>query len=51
MFHVLLATYEAVTNKADFQVYKRVKRWEALIIDEGQRRKSTLLYPTCLRRI
>lgn len=43
MFHVLLATYEAVTNKTEFNsVYKRVKRWEALIIDEGQRRKCLL---------
>ncbi|KAG9018869.1 hypothetical protein FRB90_008806 [Tulasnella sp. 427] len=40
-FHVLVATYEAITNPADFSnVYGRIKRWEALIIDEGQRLKS-----------
>ncbi|KAG8918048.1 hypothetical protein FRC01_002070 [Tulasnella sp. 417] len=40
-FHVLVATYEAVTHPSDFSnVYARVKRWETLIIDEGQRLKS-----------
>lgn len=39
-FHVLVATYEAVTNPKEFGlVYNRVKRWEALIVDEGQRRE------------
>jgi chromodomain-helicase-DNA-binding protein 4 len=38
-FHVLVATYEAVTNPKEFsQVYARIKRWEVLIVDEGQRR-------------
>ncbi len=38
-FHVLVATYEAVTNPKEFsQVYARIMRWEVLIVDEGQRR-------------
>lgn len=44
-FHVLVATYEAVTHPNDFSnVYARVKRWEALIIDEGQRCKCNRVH-------
>ncbi|KAF9270030.1 hypothetical protein L218DRAFT_952224 [Marasmius fiardii PR-910] len=40
-FHVLVTTYEAITNKADFtSVFKNQQRWEVLVIDEGQRLKS-----------
>ncbi|KAG9001163.1 hypothetical protein FRB93_012245 [Tulasnella sp. JGI-2019a] len=40
-FHVLVATYESITNPKEFNmVFGRVKRWEALIVDEGQRLKS-----------
>ncbi|KAK1228665.1 hypothetical protein PQX77_008318 [Marasmius sp. AFHP31] len=40
-FHVLVTTYEAITHKTDFTaVFKSQPRWEALIIDEGQRLKS-----------
>lgn len=39
-FHVLVATYETITNPKEFtSVFGRVKRWEALVVDEGQRRK------------
>ena len=38
-YHVLIATYEAVTNPKDFTtVFKNSPRWEVLIVDEGQRR-------------
>ena len=37
-FHVLLTTYETLTNKG-FSVFKETKRWEILIVDEGQRRR------------
>jgi chromodomain-helicase-DNA-binding protein 4 len=37
-FHVLVTTYESVTNPKDFNaVFKKRPRWEALVIDEGQR--------------
>jgi chromodomain-helicase-DNA-binding protein 4 len=37
--HVLITTYETITNSRDFgPVFKQVPRWEALIVDEGQRR-------------
>ncbi|KAG7099004.1 hypothetical protein E1B28_000889 [Marasmius oreades] len=40
-FHVLVTTYEAITNKADFtSVFKNQPRWEVLVIDEGQRLKN-----------
>lgn len=40
-FHVLVTTYETVTNPKDFMaVFKKRPRWEALIIDEGQRLKN-----------
>lgn len=38
-YHVLITTYETITNSRDFaSVFKQVSRWEALIVDEGQRR-------------
>ena len=38
-YHVLVTTYETVTNSRDFgAVFKQAPRWEALIVDEGQRR-------------
>lgn len=41
-FHVLIATYESVIGARDFTpVFKNQPRWEVLIIDEGQRRKSS----------
>lgn len=36
-FHVLLTTYETLTNSKDFSVFKETKRWEVLVVDEGQR--------------
>ena len=38
-YHVLVTTYETITSSRDFgPVFKQVPRWEALIVDEGQRR-------------
>ncbi|EIW64252.1 uncharacterized protein TRAVEDRAFT_158327 [Trametes versicolor FP-101664 SS1] len=40
-YHVLVTTYETVTNAKEFTpVFKSVPRWEALVVDEGQRLKS-----------
>ncbi|KAF8329124.1 SNF2 family N-terminal domain-containing protein [Cantharellus anzutake] len=40
-YHVLIGTYEAITNPRDFNsVFKSVPRWEVVVIDEGQRVKS-----------
>ncbi|KAF5323433.1 hypothetical protein D9611_005738 [Ephemerocybe angulata] len=40
-FHVLITTYEAAINPKDFgTIFKKQPRWEALVIDEGQRLKS-----------
>ncbi|KDQ19888.1 hypothetical protein BOTBODRAFT_27309 [Botryobasidium botryosum FD-172 SS1] len=40
-YHVLVTTYDTIINQKDFtQVFKSVSRWEALIVDEGQRLKS-----------
>ncbi|GEM09221.1 chromatin remodeling complex subunit, Chd3 [Rhodotorula toruloides] len=36
--HVVLATYEAVQGNA--RVFRRVDRWDCLVVDEGQRLKS-----------
>jgi SNF2 family DNA or RNA helicase len=45
-YHVLLTTYETVTTgRGDFGVFSNVPRWEVLVVDEGQRRKRTSLYP------
>lgn len=39
-YHVLVTTYETVTNAKEFTpVFKSVPRWEALVVDEGQRRE------------
>ena len=38
-YHVLITTYETITNSRDFTpVFKQVPRWETLVVDEGQRR-------------
>ena len=43
-FHVLVTTYQSITNTKDFTpVFKRIPRWEVLIVDEGQRRKELVL--------
>ncbi|KZT75062.1 hypothetical protein DAEQUDRAFT_659936 [Daedalea quercina L-15889] len=40
-YHVLITTYETVTNPKDFTpVFKNTPRWEVLVIDEGQRLKN-----------
>ncbi|KAF8640689.1 hypothetical protein AX17_000345 [Amanita inopinata Kibby_2008] len=40
-FHILVATYESLLNSKDFtHTFKSEPRWEALIVDEGQRLKS-----------
>ncbi|GAA5891901.1 hypothetical protein JCM5296_003266 [Sporobolomyces johnsonii] len=36
--HVVLATYEALEKNVS--VFKKVKRWDCLVVDEGQRLKS-----------
>jgi chromodomain-helicase-DNA-binding protein 4 len=39
-FHVLVTTYETITNTRDFgAVFKKQPRWEVLVVDEGQRCK------------
>jgi chromodomain-helicase-DNA-binding protein 4 len=38
-FHVLITTYDTITSKDFSTVIKSVRRWEVLIVDEGQRRK------------
>ena len=39
-YHVLVTTYDTITNTKEFgSVFKSISRWEALIVDEGQRRK------------
>ena len=38
-YHVLVTTYETVTNPKEFGViFKSTPRWEMLVVDEGQRR-------------
>ncbi|KAF8913030.1 SNF2 family N-terminal domain-containing protein, partial [Gymnopilus junonius] len=40
-FHILVTTYEALTNGKDFTpVFRNQPRWEVLVVDEGQRLKS-----------
>ncbi|KAI0347824.1 hypothetical protein BDW22DRAFT_1349889 [Trametopsis cervina] len=40
-FHVLVTTYETITNARDTaSIFKTTPRWEALVVDEGQRLKS-----------
>lgn len=36
--HVVLATYEALQGNA--AVFRRVTRWDTLVVDEGQRLKG-----------
>ena len=39
-FHVLVTTYETITNPKEFSsVFKHTSRWEILVIDAGQRCK------------
>ena len=39
-FHVLVTTYESLNNTKDFTpVFRSIRRWEVLVVDEGQRRK------------
>jgi chromodomain-helicase-DNA-binding protein 4 len=42
-FHVLVTTYDTITSKDFNPVIKSVPRWEALIVDEGQRCKLCAL--------
>ena len=47
-YHVLITTYETVTNPRDFTaVFKSVDRWEILVVDEGQRREFPLAVLKC----
>lgn len=47
-FHVLVTTYDTVTRPKDFTtVFKSVPRWEVMVIDEGQRRESRHVCPSC----
>ncbi|EGO30851.1 hypothetical protein SERLADRAFT_444458 [Serpula lacrymans var. lacrymans S7.9] len=40
-YHVLVTTYETLTNNRDFApVFRTIPRWEILVVDEGQRLKS-----------
>lgn len=44
-YHVLITTYEALTNPRDFNsVFKSIPRWEVLVVDEGQRCKLLCIY-------
>ena len=44
-FHVLVATYETLNNTKDFApVFGSIRRWEVLIVDEGQRRECYYLH-------
>ena len=39
-YHVLVTTYDSISNVKDFtSVFKAVRRWEVLVVDEGQRRE------------
>ena len=42
-FHVLVTTYDTITSKDFNPVIKSVPRWEVLVVDEGQRRKSFVI--------
>lgn len=45
-YHVLITTYETITNSRDFgPVFKQVPRWETLVVDEGQRRAYLVIVP------
>jgi len=41
-FHVLITTYESVTNGSLSPILSAVPRWELLVMDEGQKRGSFL---------
>ncbi len=44
-YHVLVTTYETITSVKDAgPIFKNVPRWEVLVVDEGQRRESSLGY-------
>ena len=38
-YHVLVTTYETVTGPGNMPIFKKVPRWEVMVIDEGQRRE------------
>lgn len=38
--HIILTTYEGITNRKDFLFLLNVPRWEMLIVDEAQRLKA-----------
>lgn len=43
-YHILVTTYETIINAKEFTaVFKSTPRWEALVVDEGQRRKLAWL--------
>lgn len=47
-YHVLVTTYETITGPGNLtRIFKRVPRWELLVVDEGQRRKFNILDHTC----
>jgi chromodomain-helicase-DNA-binding protein 4 len=49
-YHVLVTTYETVTAPGNLTaIFKKVPRWEVMVIDEGQRRGSsfTMHYYRC----
>jgi chromodomain-helicase-DNA-binding protein 4 len=44
-YHVLVTTYETITNaRESMPVFKSTPRWEALVVDEGQRCAFSLNY-------
>ncbi len=44
-YHVLVTTYETITNTKEFgPVFKSAPVWEMLVVDEGQRRGSHVLF-------
>lgn len=44
-YHVLVTTYETITNPKEFgSVFRACPRWEVLVVDEGQRRTSSFLF-------
>lgn len=44
-YHVLVTTYDTITSAKDSAaVFKKIPRWEALVVDEGQRCPLYLLY-------
>jgi len=45
--HVLLTTYDMITG-SEVRVFKRIPRWEMIVVDEGQRRQ--LFWHPCFAR-